>query len=106
MTWKKGQSGNPNGRPKGKLNQFAQETAKQIAETGELPVIFLASVYQDVSLDMKLRIDAARAAAPYAHPRLATSEVDLNLRPKEHQHEYSDEELLKIIADAQGDKAA
>lgn len=103
MTWAKGQSGNPAGRPRGKLNQFAMETARQVEESGQTPVDLLVSMYRDVSLDIKLRIDAARAAAPYVHPRLATSEVDLTTTPKESAEEYSDEELMAII---KGDKAA
>ena len=101
MTWKKGQSGNVKGRPKGKLNQFAMETAQRIAESGELPVDYLVSVFRDDEADAKLRVDAARAAAPYLHPRLATSEVDI-VTTAEPEH-MTDEELIAII---KGDKAA
>jgi hypothetical protein len=103
MTWRKGQSGNPNGRPRGKLNKFATENARRIAESGELPVDYLVSVYRDEEADAKLRVDAARAAAPYLHPRLATSELDIVQDEKRSIEDYSDEDLLKII---EGGKAA
>ena len=99
--WKKGQSGNLNGRPRGSLNKFAMENAQRIAESGELPVDYLVSVYRDDEADAKLRVDAARAAAPYLHPRLATSEVDI-VSTAEPEH-MTDEELIAII---KGDKAA
>jgi hypothetical protein len=41
------------------------------AEQGVSPLEFLLSVMRDIANPLELRIDAAKAAAPYVHPRLA-----------------------------------
>lgn len=63
------------GRPKGSKNKKTVEQIATVAATGMTPLEYLTSVYQDVSADESRRIDAAKAAAPYVHAKLATIEL-------------------------------
>ena len=70
------------GRPKGaisRMNTVAREAARR---TGELPHQFLLRVARGEEIDgtvptLNLRVDAAKAAAPYFAPRLASQNVNL-----------------------------
>ena len=46
MTWEKGQSGNPKGRPKGVVNKTTQELAKLAREHTEKAIVRLAHIMQ------------------------------------------------------------
>ena len=77
------------------MNKFAMEKAKEVQESGLSPLDFLLGVARDESADMKLRIEAAKAATPYVHPRLASSEVQVTTDDKPAE-EMSDAELIAI----------
>lgn len=62
------------GRPKGSANVRTREIADAISASGMTPLEYLTSVYQDPNADKAKRIDAAKAAAPYVHARLASIE--------------------------------
>jgi Family of unknown function (DUF5681) len=67
--WRKGQSGNPKGRPRGK-------SLKRIArESGVDPKQFLLRVVGNGKVSIRHRIEAARAIMPFLHPRLSSTEV-------------------------------
>jgi hypothetical protein len=78
--------GNPGGpgRPKGKKNKILGKTAEEIIAGGESPIQFLVRTYQDEKKDYSIRLDAAKAAAPYLHAKLAnhtiTGDVDIGIR--------------------------
>lgn len=80
------------GRPKGARDKLAQEAAEAVKATGMTPLEYLTSIYQDDEADEAKRIEAAKAAAPYVHPRLSNIEakVDASL---------SYEERLRRLAD-------
>lgn len=63
------------GRQKGTQNKAAAAKAAEIAASGLTPLDYLLSVLRDQKLEMPPRIDAAKAAAPYVHPRLANVEL-------------------------------
>lgn len=63
------------GRPKGALNRKTLETVQAIEDSGLTPLQYLTSVYQDEDEDKQRRIDAAKAAAPYAHAKLNSVEL-------------------------------
>lgn len=58
------------GRKPSALTQKTREIAEQAIEGGITPLDYLLSVMRNEGLDMKERVDAAKAAAPFVHPRL------------------------------------
>lgn len=63
------------GRQKGVPNKATAAKAAKIEASGLTPLDYLLSILRDAGAEQGVRIDAAKAAAPYVHPRLAT--VDL-----------------------------
>lgn len=81
------------GRPRGSLSKIAEEAREQAKATGLLPHEFLLSVargepvYKTIALPdgstkrvqedygLPVRLDAAKAAAPYYAPKISTVEV-------------------------------
>src|SRR5262249_17350866 len=61
------------GRKRGTPNRrtIAQ---REIVASGMMPLEFLCSVYRDPRLSLARRIEAAKCAAPYIHPRISTTE--------------------------------
>ena len=70
--FKSGTSGNLRGRPKGSRNKRTIAD-QEILSSGMSPLAFLCSVYRDPKQPMKRRIEAAKCAAPYLHPRLCAT---------------------------------
>ena len=66
------------GRPKGGANKINDEARKAALEGGISPLEYLLSVLRDEDEQRNVRIDAAKAAAPYIHARL--SNVDMNAK--------------------------
>lgn len=60
-------------RPTGSKNKRSMILAKKASIDGISPLEFLLNILRDTSFDMEMRIDAAKSAAPYVHPRLATT---------------------------------
>ena len=67
-----GTSGNRRGRPRGARNKRTIADQEIIA-SGISPLAFLCSVFRNEKQPMKRRIEAARCAAPYVHPRLSVT---------------------------------
>jgi hypothetical protein len=64
------------GRKPGSVNKLDQEARAKVLEGGdESPLEFLLRVMRDKGADEARRIDAAKAAAPYVHAKLASIEV-------------------------------
>jgi hypothetical protein len=64
------------GRPKGSYSKASKAQVARLTDEGRLsPLDYLASIYQNESEDIRLRVEAAKAAAPYVHARLASTEV-------------------------------
>jgi hypothetical protein len=75
------------GRKKGIPNKATAAKAAAIAESGLTPLDYLLSVVRDETAETPVRVDAAKAAAPYVHPKLqpvdgktGSSEVNANVR--------------------------
>jgi hypothetical protein len=66
------------GRKKGTLNKSTeqrQKTAAELLVLGISPLEFLLSVMRDETVERDARMEAAKSAAPYMHPRLASTEI-------------------------------
>jgi hypothetical protein len=76
------------GRPKGSANKRTREIADAVAASGEeTPLEFLLRVMR-TSEDPVRQLDAAKAAAPFVHARLAAVEVG-NKDDQAFKHEFS-----------------
>ena len=59
------------GRQKGVPNKATAAKAAAIARSGESPLDYMLRVMRNVKADLTTRLDAAKSAAPYVHPKLA-----------------------------------
>jgi len=62
------------GRKKGSLNKRTREMLEKANNAGLTPLEYLLSVMRNENEDEARRLDAAKAAAPYIHPRLTAVE--------------------------------
>lgn len=67
------------GRKPGVPNKATQEQREAIAASGMTPLEYLLSVMRDETEEKDARRDAAKAAAPYVHPRLSSVEMNANV---------------------------
>ena len=63
------------GRQKGSTNKATAVREAAIAASGLTPLDFMLKALRDEGNDFLTRFEAAKAAAPYVHPRLASTEV-------------------------------
>ena len=64
------------GRPKGvAAPASAAKTLAAIRASGASPLDYMLQVMRDDAVEPAKRLDAAKAAAPYVHPRLASVAV-------------------------------
>ena len=75
------------GRKPGVPNAKTQEQIKAVVDSGLTPLGYLLDVMRDGGREDNVRIDAAKAAAPYVHAKLSSVELG-NLR---------DADPLKIV---------
>ena len=66
------------GRPKGAPNKATAARQAAVEASGLTPLDYLLSVMRDGNEDLAARLDAAKAAAPYVHPKLAALELSGN----------------------------
>ena len=62
------------GRQKGTGNKATAKLAAEVAKSGKTPMQFLLDRMRNTKADMAERIECAKAAAPYVHPKLASIE--------------------------------
>lgn len=83
------------GRKAGSPNKATQKQRDEIAASGLTPLAYLLSVLRNEGETEERRMDAAKSAAPYVHPRLAsvdmTSKNDNTLRVISDQPQTEDE---------------
>lgn len=62
------------GRKPGSATKKTREIAERAAEQGITPLEYMLEVMRDGEAEKSARMDMAKAAAPYIHPRLAQTE--------------------------------
>jgi len=62
------------GRKPGSANTRTREIADKAIAEGITPLEYMLSVLRDEDADKLVRFEAAKAAAPYVHPKLAAIE--------------------------------
>lgn len=67
------------GRKRGTPNKKTAELQKKVAAGGTDPLDYLLEVMRDTKASLPDRLEAAKAAAPFVHPRLAAVEVSGSL---------------------------
>lgn len=83
------------GRPAGAKDKRIAEREAAIAESGLTPLDYLLSLVRDNKKDEAVRVDAAKAAAPYCHARLVSTQ-------NSHKVEMSVEEVLRRVINSDG----
>lgn len=63
------------GRKPGSVTQRTREIAERALAEGMTPLEYMLSVLRDEGNDTSTRMDAAKAAAPYIHPKLNAVEL-------------------------------
>src|SRR5271165_2144829 len=63
------------GRKIGSISKLDREARTKAQESGMMPLDYLLSIMRDETQDASVRRDAAKAAAPYCHARLASTEI-------------------------------
>lgn len=91
------------GRPKGAKSRMTEQAILKAGE-GMTPLEFMLAVLRDEEKAFDVRMDAAKAAAPYVHARLAS--VEQTVTHKSDAAEYTESELADIIASASSPRAA
>ena len=81
--FRKGKSGNPLGRPKGSGNKFTKDVSEML-EGNQSPLEFMLSVMNNSDNDQRERLDAAKAAAPYIHARIAHIEMKAEINQPQY----------------------
>ena len=82
--------------PKTKARKELQETRKRIIAEGKSPIDFMLGVMLDEDNDMRLRMDAAKAVAPYVAPRLQAIDVRVDDGRAIDVREISTTQLMEI----------
>ena len=71
------------GRKKGVPNRASAARQAAIAASGLTPLDYMLTTMRDETKPLALRLDMAKAAAPYVHPRLASMEQAVQLDSQE-----------------------
>jgi hypothetical protein len=72
-----GESGNRRGRPPGSINKRTRALLEAAEAGGEMPLDFLLRLMRDPRVPIARRLEAAKASAPFLHPKLSAVEAQL-----------------------------
>jgi hypothetical protein len=86
------------GRPPGSRNRLTRDTVAAVAQ-GLTPLEYLTSVYRDPSIDISYRLEAAKAAAPYVHPKLSQIEMQATTDLRNLTDDQCRAELVDLLKD-------
>jgi hypothetical protein len=86
------------GRKLGSVSKLSREAAKAEFDKGMTPLEFFTSVMRDPDQPLATRLEAAKAAAPYMHSRLATVEIAGKPEKPQNEPEPSTLEIARRLA--------
>lgn len=86
------------GRKPGVPNKASITRQESVKATGETPLDYMLRIMRDNLLDYELRFEAAKAAAPYVHPKLSAVEHTGKDGGPIETKEMTDNELARSIA--------
>jgi hypothetical protein len=92
------------GRPKGARAKATELAVKRAGTEGILPLEFMLAIMRDEEADVALRVDMAKAAAPYVHARL--SQVDSTVKHVQATDELTEAELVALLSGRRGSRTA
>jgi hypothetical protein len=99
---------NQGGRPKGKLNvstvrrkAIAERVERDLVKKKATPLEIMARVMNGDVTVTEMQFEAAKAAAPYIHPKL--SAVQMNATVRRSVEDMTDEELVALANDGEGE---
>ena len=98
-----GASGNPRDRPRGSLNKRTQKVLEAAEAGGEMPLDFLLRLMRDPHSPMARRLEAAKAAAPFLHPKLSAIDAKLSQEPPAENGTIQIEFVLPTKSDTRDD---
>lgn len=73
------------GRKIGSTNRFSRELLAKIKAEGALPLEHLLEIMRDEEQSVRIRLEAAKAAAPYCHHKLSAISVDVTSSEMTHE---------------------
>jgi hypothetical protein len=85
------------GRKPGSVTKIDHEARQKARVGGLTPLEYLLSIMRDESEDKRERLDAAKAAAPYCHARLSSTELSGPNKGPIETREVSEEARLKAF---------
>lgn len=62
-------------RPKGSKNKTTLQRQRDIEKSGETPLQYMLRLMRDKNQPKEVRMDMAKSAAPYIHPKLAATQI-------------------------------
>lgn len=68
------------GRPKGSRTKLNEEARRKALEDGISPLDYLLNLMRDEQEKKDVRLDAAKAAAPYVHAKLSSVDVQADVK--------------------------
>ncbi len=76
-----------------------QERVQEIETSGLVPLDYMLAMLRDETQPAERRMWAAGKAAPFVHPKLAAIQhTGPGGGPIEHMHQFSDADLMAVIA--------
>jgi len=85
------------GRKPGSVSRIDAEARQRALAGGMMPLDFLLSIMRDDKQDAAARRDAAKAAAPYCHARLSSTELSGHGGGPIKTEEISDQTRLRAF---------
>jgi hypothetical protein len=85
------------GRKPGSVARIDYQARQKAHESGLTPLDYLLTIMRDESEDKRERLDAAKAAAPYCHARLSSTELSGPSKGPIETKEVSEEARLEAF---------